>query len=519
KATGQWLTLLGYEVDSFGSALEALEELSADRACVVVSDIRMPGMDGLELARRCKALDPDLPVILVTAHGDISMAVQAMRDGVYDFLEKPYEPTLLSDRIQRAWEKRQLVLENRKLRRIVDQGASLEHRIIGYSAVVKLLRQQVIRLAETPVDMIINGETGTGKELVARCLHEWSSRNAAPFVAVNCGAIPEHLFESELFGHEAGAFTGASKRRIGKLEYAHGGVLFLDEIESMPLSFQIKLLRVLQERKLERLGSNQQIDLDLWVIAATKVNLRQASDRGEFREDLYYRFNIAELQLPPLRERREDVPLLFDYFAHKAAIQFERNQPPLDEDGTALLMSHPWQGNVRELKNAAERWVLGVQSPPNVATLMHIGVGEDSSSRRGLSAQVQRFEKQLIIESLRRNGGKVQAVLEELDLPRRTLNNKMVQYGIQREAFMQFHWKIPRVILMAGTVFLSVSAEAESPPAGPPPAAVVTQTMQPRDVPVRFEYVGQVAGSREVDIRARVTGVVEKKLYKEGSRV
>lgn len=431
KSTRQWLELLGFEVRSYNDPRAALADMSPDMNFVVVSDIKMPGMDGLELARRCRELDSDLPVILVTAHGDISMAVQAMRDGVYDFIEKPYEPDLLSDRIQRAWEKRQLVLENRKLRRMVDRGASLEHRIIGQSAPVKRLRQQVIQLAETPVDVVINGETGTGKELVARCLHEWSARSEAPFVAVNCGAIPETLFESELFGHESGAFTGAGKKRIGKLEYAQGGTLFLDEIESMPMAFQIKLLRVLQERKLERLGSNQQIDLDIWVVAATKADLREASDKGEFREDLYYRFNIAELKLPPVRERREDVPVLFQYFADKAAVQFDRERRELHEAQVSELMFRPWQGNVREVKNAAERWLLGFQSDEAKAVST-----DNSDIGTGLANQVHAFEKQLIIQSLKRHKGHVQSVLEELDLPRRTLNNKMVQYGINRGEFL-----------------------------------------------------------------------------------
>lgn len=432
KSTRQWLSLSGFKVKSYLNASDALQQLSTDEACVVVSDITMPGMDGMELARRCHQLDPDLPVILVTAHGDISMAVQAMREGAYDFIEKPYEPKLLADRIQRAWDKRQLVLENRQLRKMVDQGASLEHRVIGRSVLMRQLRQQILQLANTPVDLIINGATGTGKELVARSLHQWSQRSEAPFVAVNCGAIPEHLFESELFGHESGAFTGAAKKRIGKLEYAHGGVLFLDEIESMPSSFQVKLLRVLQERRLERLGSNQEIVLDLWVIAASKVNLREMSTRGEFREDLYYRFNIAELNLPPVRDRREDAPLLFEFFAHKAALQFEREQPELGEDDVAALMSHPWQGNVREIKNAAERWVLGMAPGQAITHLLAGGFAAESTGNRGLGPQVQAFEKQLLLESLRRHEGKVQAVLDELNLPRRTFNNKLVQHGIQR---------------------------------------------------------------------------------------
>ncbi|TVO77883.1 sigma-54-dependent transcriptional regulator [Sedimenticola selenatireducens] len=437
KATSQWLRLAGMSVETFARAETALEQIATKSPDVIVSDIKMPGMDGLTLARRCADIDPDLPVILITAHGDIKMAVKAIRDGAYDFMEKPVEPELLTDRIQRAWEKRQLILENQKLKRIVDRGASLEHRLLGRSPVIRQLRQQIVQLAATPVDTVINGATGTGKELVAQCLHEWSPRSEGPFVAVNCGAIPDTLFESELFGHEKGAFTGASEKRIGKIEYAMGGTLFLDEIESMPLNFQIKLLRVLQERKLERLGSNKTIDLDIWIIAATKVNLESASAEGDFREDLYYRFNVAELFIPRLSERQQDIPLLFSHFAQKAAYQFERPyMPPTDDDLTSLI-EYPWQGNVRQLKNIAERYVLGVGATRSIRSLLG---GNDATintpSSNGLNERVQQFEAQLIIQSLQKHKGNISEVMEDLTLPRRTLNNKMIQYEIKRKDYL-----------------------------------------------------------------------------------
>ncbi len=435
KATSQWLNLSGMDVLEFSNAEEALLILESTSNVVVISDIKMPGMDGLEFAKKCNDIDPDLPVILITAHGDIRMAVKAIREGVYDFIEKPVEPELLTDRIQRAWEKRQLVMENRKLRRIVTRGASLENRLLGRSPMIRQLRQQIIQLAETPVDAIINGATGTGKELVAQCLHDWSPRANGPFVAVNCGAIPETLFESELFGHEKGAFTGASNRRIGKIEHANGGTLFLDEIESMPLNFQIKLLRILQERKLERLGSNQQVDLDIWVVAATKSNLETASGSGEFREDLYYRLNIAELHIPKLIERCEDVPLLFDHYAKKAAYQFERSYHPPSEEEVTSLMNFAWKGNVRQLKNMAERYVLGVGSTRNIQTLLGQPNNplDTPAPTGGLAERVQQFETLMIEQSLRRHKGNVAEVMEELQLPRRTLNNKMSQYNIKRK--------------------------------------------------------------------------------------
>ncbi len=437
KATSQWLTLSGMSVKTFSNAKEALQLITTQINGVVISDIKMPGMDGLEFAKHCAEIDPHLPVILITAHGDIQMAVKAMRDGAYDFIEKPVEPELLTDRIQRAWEKRQLIQENRKLRRMVDRGASLEHRLLGRSSAIRQLRQQIVQLAATPVDTVINGATGTGKELVAQCLHEWSPRSEGPFVAVNCGAIPETLFESELFGHEKGAFTGATEKRIGKIEYAMGGTLFLDEIESMPLNFQIKLLRILQERKLERLGSNKAIDLDIWVIAATKVNLENASAAGDFREDLYYRFNVAELFIPKLNERQQDIALLFDHFAQKAAYQFERTYTPLTDDDLASLIEYPWQGNVRQLKNIAERYVLGVGSTRSIRSLLG---GNDATintpSSNGLNERVQQFEAQLIIQALQKHKGNISEVMDALALPRRTLNNKMIQYEIKRKDYI-----------------------------------------------------------------------------------
>lgn len=437
KATIQWLNLAGIEVVDYASADAALPNISAGWNGVIVSDIRMPGMDGMQFAREVQKIDQDLPVILVTAHGDVSMAVDAMRDGVYDFIEKPVEPDLLVDRIQRASEKRRLIIENRQLHKLLTQGPSLENRMIGQSKAMMALRQQILQLCQTPVDIVINGATGTGKEMVARCLHDFSNRAGQPFVAVNCGAIPENLFESELFGHEKGAFTGAQERRIGKIEHAQKGTLFLDEIESMPLNFQIKLLRVLQERKLERVGSNKEIELDLWVIAATKENLAEASQEGRFREDLYYRFNVVELHLPKLCHRREDIPQLFEFFARKAALQYERNYQTPDEQDLVLLMDYEWPGNVRQLRNIAERYVLGMADSRTIRAIL--GQGTDDQEEipvQSLSDRVQAFERQVIIQALKRHKGSILAVTEELDLPRRTLNNKMKLYTIHRKDYV-----------------------------------------------------------------------------------
>lgn len=426
EAVQQWLTLSGFEVRLFSRAQDCLANLPEDFSGVVLSDVRMPGVDGLELLASLQARDKDLPVILLTGHGDVPMAVQAMRDGAYDFLEKPFSPEALLGTMRRAMEKRQLVLENRRLHEQADARSKLDATLLGVSPALQALRRQVLDLSQLPVNVVIRGETGSGKELVARCLHDFGPRAARPFVALNCAAIPEHLFEAELFGHESGAFTGAQGKRIGKLEYADGGTLFLDEIESMPMAQQVKLLRVLQDRKLERLGSNQSIAVDLRIVAATKPDLLEESRAGRFREDLAYRLNVAELRLPPLRERREDIPLLFNHYARAAASRVDREPPVLNAAQLGRLLSHDWPGNVRELANAAEREALGLNP---VST-------EPDQPGQSLAAQQEAFEAQCLRAALSRHKGDIKAVLEELQLPRRTLNEKMQRHGLTREMFL-----------------------------------------------------------------------------------
>jgi two-component system C4-dicarboxylate transport response regulator DctD len=286
----------------------------------------------------------------------------------------------------------------------------------------------VLDLAGLPVNVLIRGETGSGKELVARCLHDFGPRAKKPFVALNCAAIPEQLFEAELFGHESGAFTGAQGKRIGKLEYADGGTLFLDEIESMPLAQQVKLLRVLQEQKLERLGSNQSIKVDLRIIAATKPDLLDEARAGRFREDLAYRLTVAQLRLPPLRERREDIPLLFEHFAQSAAERLGRSFAPLSGPALGRLLSHDWPGNVRELANVAERQVLGLGEPEPE--------GIEAEAGQSLAAQQEAFEAHCLKAALTRHKGDIKAVLAELQLPRRTFNEKMQRHGLARDTFL-----------------------------------------------------------------------------------
>lgn len=434
----QELEDLGYNTVSANSAKEALNKIDEygsahDFPGVVLTDIKMPEMDGLELMRQLRETDPELPIILITAFGDIPMAVQAMHDGAYDFIGKPFEPEQLRETLRRAVDMRTLVLENRSLRAELTGKTGLDATIIGNSPLMEQMREMIRALANANANVLINGETGTGKELVARCLHDTSDRAKHNFVPVNCGAIPKEMFESELFGHEAGAFTGAVKQRIGRLEFAHQGTLFLDEIESMPLELQVKLLRVLDQGKIERLGRNEPIDVDFRVVAATKINLQEAAQADDFREDLYFRLNVAEIHIPPLRDRPEDVPLLFKYFARHLAVYHNRDVPDLSRDDLNDLMSHSWPGNVRELRNVVERHVLGLGGDSkNMATIIEAG----SPTFVDLADRVAAFEKSVIEQTLSEAKGNIQEVMGALGMARRTLNEKMRKYGLDRKNYV-----------------------------------------------------------------------------------
>jgi len=290
------------------------------------------------------------------------------------------------------------------------------------------LRRQILNLAGTSADVMILGETGTGKELVARCLHDQSARRDRNFVAINCGGLPEALFESELFGHEPGSFTSAAKRRIGKIEHANGGTLLLDEIETMPIALQIKLLRVLQERRLERLGSNEELPVNVRFVAASKADLRELGERGQFRSDLYYRLNVAMLQIPPLRERREDIPLLFQHFVAQACARYERSAPELSAERLRELMAHDWPGNVREIRNAADRFVLALDNLDSSAALQDV-------PPLNLARQMDLVEKTLIEQALRRTQGKVPAAMELLGIAKKTLYDKLHRHAIDIDSF------------------------------------------------------------------------------------
>lgn len=432
---GQTLELAGYQVHSYESASQALRSLTPEWPGVVVSDIRMPDMDGMTFLQQARALDVDLPVILITGHGDISTAVAAIRQGAYDFLEKPFRNEVLLDVVARALDKRRLTLENRSLKEELARHATPGPRLLGRTQAMQKLVSVANQLARVETDLLLWGETGAGKDMMARYIHEQSKRAGRNFVAINCGAVPESIIESELFGHEPGAFTGANKRRVGKFEHADGGTVFLDEIESMPLNLQVKLLRVLQERQLERLGSNTPVSLDIRIIAATKTDLKAAAAEGTFREDLYYRLNVVTLEIPPLRERREDIPLLFQHFAIVAATRAGLESPPPTAAQASLMMSHDWPGNVRELRNLAERYVLlGATCDYDLEQLMY---GNSGKPHLTLPEQVEMFERSLIQQALARNKGSIKNTLEDLNLPRKTLYDKLKKYGLSREDFLE----------------------------------------------------------------------------------
>ena len=430
QALSQTLDLAGLKILPLAEAKGLAAQLERDWPGVVVSDIRMPGMDGLELLTELHAQDPELPVLLITGHGDVPLAVQAMRAGAYDFLEKPFASDALLDSVRRALALRRLVLDNRSLRLALSDRNELSARLVGQSPSMLRLRQQIGALAATKADVLILGETGAGKEVVARALHDLSNRRSGPFVAINAGALAESVVESELFGHEPGAFTGAQKRRIGKFEFANGGTLFLDEIESMSLDVQVKLLRLLQERVVERLGGNQLIPLDIRIIAATKEDLRQSADQGRFRADLYYRLNVAPLRIPPLRERGEDTLMLFQHFADEASARHGLPPNELQPGQRAQLLRHTWPGNVRELQNAAERFALGLELALDNTELQDATGAPLTVVSGGLSEQVENFEKTLIAAELARSHSSLRSVAEALGIPRKTLHDKLRKHGL-----------------------------------------------------------------------------------------
>jgi two-component system, NtrC family, C4-dicarboxylate transport response regulator DctD len=423
----QSLTLAGLSALAFGTAEEALKAVKDDFAGVMVSDIRMSGMDGLELFRRLSARDPELPVILVSGHSDISIAVAAMQRGAYDFLAKPYSPDHLISRVKQALEKRALVMENRRLATTVAR----QHvdALVGDSPAIENLRRTIQQIADTDIDILIEGESGTGKGLIASMLHGASARKSRSMVTVDCGALPDTLLESELFGHVNGAFPGAHHARTGRIEYANRSTLFLDAVETLSDSAQKRFQYALETRAVTPLGGNTSRHVDIRVISSSKVDLATQLAAGRFIAPLYYSINGLRLRIPPLRERRGDVPLLFMTLLISAAKKRGREEPKLTPAVWRRLKSHDWPGNVRELQRFADHVVLGLESDGNV------GRSADESKSKDLKAQVAEFETALIEDALALANGDVRATIAALNLPRKTFYDKVTRLGINLSRF------------------------------------------------------------------------------------
>ncbi|NEX44981.1 sigma-54-dependent transcriptional regulator [Pseudotabrizicola algicola] len=424
-STAQALDLAGFVVQDFAAPERVMDLVSFGFPGVVLTDIRMPGMDGLTLMNRIHEIDRDIPVILITGHGDVQLAVRAMREGAYDFVEKPFAASQLTEIVARASDYRRLVLENRVLKAAAGQLDDMEQRLIGRSTAMIDLRRRIRTLGPTEADVLIVGETGAGKEVVARALHDLSPRARKPFVAIDCAAIPAALIESELFGHEAGAFAGALRARYGKFEHARGGTILLDDIASMPLDMQGKLVRVIEDRTVTRLGSNEALPLDVRFMATSRVPLEAEVEAGRFRADLLYRLNVVTLQVPPLSARREDIPLLFLRLLAEAASRHRSDPAPVPPSLVAQLTARDWPGNVRELRNAADRYALGLGEGAQTA--------DDPPSR--LAERVAEFEKREIEAALAAHRGNLKPVYESLGLSRKTLWEKMQKHGLDKAQF------------------------------------------------------------------------------------
>jgi two-component system response regulator AtoC len=432
------LTQMDYDVLQAGDGLEALEALNNYLVDLVITDLRMPQLDGIGLLKRLREQNNEIPVIVVTAYGTVESAVDAMKYGAIDYIVRPFELNAVEAAVQRALKLNKVQRENRYLRQAAQKGW---HGFVGVSPAMQQVYTLIKQVAPTKTGVLIQGETGTGKELVARAIHNASPRAQALFVSINCAAIPADILESELFGYSKGAFTGANKERVGKFELADGGTLFLDEITEMDFNIQAKLLRVLQERTLERLGSNRTIAVDVRVIAASNRNPRQAIADNKLREDLFYRLNVFTIELPPLRERREDILPLAHFFLKKHAQDFGYPFNGIDQEAEHLLLNYDWRGNVRELENMMERAI--VLSSGQLVTAKHLSndlLARPASSPAinkvviseqaiaPLNSQVEQLEKSLIQQALNKTGDNKAKAAQLLDISERSLWYKIKKY-------------------------------------------------------------------------------------------
>nr|MBN2276255.1 sigma-54-dependent Fis family transcriptional regulator [candidate division Zixibacteria bacterium] len=424
----------GYEVTSAFSAEEALQEIENKPFDIVVSDIRMKNMDGIELLQKARQLQPEMVVILVTAYGTVENAVRAMKLGAYDFLLKPVSPDALEIVVERAAELVSLRNENRQLK---SDLANRYQDIIGKSSQMRQIFDLIATTARARSTVMITGESGTGKEMVARAIHYASDRKDRPFITLNCAALPENLVEAELFGYEKGAFTGAIKQHKGRFEIADGGTLLLDEISEMPTGLQAKLLRVLQERCFERVGSTATIEVDVRIIATSNRNLKELIKQEKFREDLYYRLNVIPVHLPPLRERLGDIPLLIQHFIEKYNDENGKMVSEADENVMRMMMRYHWPGNVRELENYIERAIVtsssNILSQNDFPNDLVLGKLADEISGISVGMSLADGEKYLILKTLEQYGGNKTKTAEILNVTPRTIRNKLAEYNIETD--------------------------------------------------------------------------------------
>ncbi len=427
----------GYRVTGVGDGQEALRAIQKNPPDLVVLDIWMAGMDGLETLEAIKRLHSELPVIMISGHGTIETAVKATKLGAYDYLEKPLDLDKVQLAVRHALDQRRLEWENRALRETIDR----RYEIVGESKAIKSLREQILSAAPSNGRVLIRGESGTGKELIARAIHRHSARSDKPFVVVNCAAIPEELIESELFGHERGAFTGATAQRRGKFELADGATIFLDEVGDMSLKTQAKVLRVLQEQTFERVGGSESLTVDVRVIAASNKDLLEEIRRGAFREDLFYRLSVIPFEVPPLRERQEDIPILARYFLQSFCQEHGKPKKELSPEAMELLIDYQWPGNVRELRNVIERMVIMVAAKTIqlfdlAPSLRRGGVKREAwAALDGTLREARsRFEREFILRRLEENQWNVTRTAERLGIERSNLHRKMRAYGIEGSA-------------------------------------------------------------------------------------
>ena len=439
---GQFYEQEGFRVSTASCGEEGAKKLAEEKFAIVVSDVKMPGMDGFQLARHVREKHPETDVILITAFGNIKQAVEAMKLGASDYITKPFQPEAIRMVSEKLIEKRRLLDEVRELRQKIQEEHNLENILSKSPKMVKVF--DLIRsLAETDSGVMITGETGTGKELVARAIHKLSRRKTKQFVAINCGAFPDTLLESELFGYEKGAFTGAVQSRAGKIELADGGTLFLDEIETMAPPMQVKLLRVLQEREVERLGGNRKVKVDMRVVAATNVDLSICLARGTLREDFYYRINVIPVQLPPLRERLEDLPLLINHILNKHPVAQEKQIRHVRPKVLDQMLAYHWPGNIRELENILERAIVKCQGdtiddvdlPAPLQRVMDRYYQHNGGGELSLKQWLLQSEKDYLRGLLIKYKGGISSTAKEAKVDNKTLYRKMRRHGLHKESF------------------------------------------------------------------------------------